>query len=310
MAEFPARCPFITDQAHKIAKHWSKMAITFDGALDALEAMGIPPEQARPEDLHAFDMIHMGGLSTTDALADLAGIADGDRVLDVGSGVGGPARRIARLFDASVCGIELSETLHATSVRLTDLVGLATKVRLVHGTALSLPFDEGEFEVVIMQHVAMQISEKDLLFLELARVLRQGGRLALHEIYAGEGELHYPLPWATEPSMSALEKIEACADRLSGLGFEVGEFTDQTEQGRRYHLANVDEFDAALARNQGTQGLSRDTVEARRAASVAMERNLRSGAIRIGMTVARKVLPVVPSRDVREPPPSLRSGTR
>jgi ubiquinone/menaquinone biosynthesis C-methylase UbiE len=114
-------------------------------------------------------------------------------------------------------------------------------VRHVHGSALSLPFDDATFDAIIMQHVAMQITEKDRLFAELARVVRLGGCLALHELFSGEGEIHYPLPWATEPSMSALEWVEACADRLARLGFAVGPFADESEEGRRFHVANIEQ---------------------------------------------------------------------
>jgi ubiquinone/menaquinone biosynthesis C-methylase UbiE len=278
----------LTDQARKVADHWARMAVTFDGVLRSLHSRRIAPEAARAEDLHAVDMIHMGGLAATDALAVMAGIAAGDSVLDIGSGVGGPARRIASRFGASVVGIELSETLHQTSMRLTGLVGLGSQVRLVQGSALALPFADGDFDVAMLQHVAMQISEKDRLFDEAARVVKPGGRLALHELFSGEGALHYPLPWATEPGMSALETFEACADRLSKLGFAVGSFIDQSEEGRGFHHASIAAYDRDLAANEGTLGLAREVTEARRAASVAMERNLGSGSIRVGMVVARK----------------------
>ena len=278
----------VTEQGRKVAEHWSRLAVTFEGALRSLEDRGIAPGQARAEDLHAVDMIHMGGLAATDALALMAGITPGLCVLDIGSGVGGPARRIANQFGASVSGIELSEVLHDTAVRLTRLVGLAQDVRLVQGSALALPFPDGGFDVAMMQHVAMQISEKAQLFAEAARVVKPGGCLALHELFAGEGALHYPLPWATEPAMSALETLPTCIERLSRLGFEVGEFVDQSGEGRRFHLANIAAYDRALASGAGALGLAKDATEVRRAASLAMERNLGSGSIRVGMIVARK----------------------
>jgi SAM-dependent methyltransferase len=289
MAEDQTEPLMVTAQGRKVADHWARLAVTFEGALRSLEAKGISLEEARAEDLHPIDMIHMGGLAATDALVSIAAIGAGDRVLDVGSGVGGSSRRIASRFGAFVCGIELSETLHTTSVRLTRLVGLTEKVQLLNGSALSLPFGDGEFDAVIMQHVAMQIAEKDELFRELARVVKPGGRLALHELFLGDGDPRYPLPWATEPSMSALETLSSCVDRLSGLGFEVGGFVDYGEDGRGFHLANIEAYEAALAKNQGTHGLSKKVVEARHAASVAMEWNLGSGSIRLGMIVGRKV---------------------
>ncbi|MDG4895559.1 methyltransferase domain-containing protein [Mesorhizobium sp. WSM4976] len=279
----------ITDQGQKVSALWSRLAVTADGAFAFLKDRGIAPDTAQADDLHAIDMIHMGGVAATDKLAALAGITAGQHVLDVGSGVGGPARRLASRFGADVCGIELSEALHGTGETLTRLVGLAGSVRHVRGNALSFPFEDAIFDAVIMQHVAMQIDEKDRLFAELARVIKPGGCLALHELFSGAGKIHYPLPWATEPSMSALEPIDACTSRLAGLGFTVGPFTDESEEGRLYHASNVAAYDRALAADEGALGLTVDATKVRRAASAAMEHNLASGSIKVGLLVARRV---------------------
>jgi cyclopropane fatty-acyl-phospholipid synthase-like methyltransferase len=233
-------------------------------------------------------MIHMGGLAATDELAVLSGISEGDRVLDVGSGVGGPARRLADRYGAEVTGIELSETLYETAVKLTDLVVLSGQVHFQNGSALSLPFGDEEFDAVVMQHVAMQIAEKDTLFGELTRVVKPGGCLALHEIFAGDGELHFPLAWATEPSMSALEALDACTQRLEAAGFSVGDFIDHSEDGRRFHEKAIATYQAALANDEGASGLSKEVTDARMASSVAMEKNLRTGSLKVGMLVCRK----------------------
>lgn len=280
--------PLITEQGRKVADHWSRLAVTYKGAVNSLEASGIAVEEIKAEDLHAVDMIHMGGLAATDELATLAGISEGDRVLDVGSGVGGPARRLADWYGAEVSGIELSETLYETAVKLTDLVGLSDRVHFQNGSALSLPFSDETFDAVVMQHVAMQIAEKDRLFGELTRVVKPSGCLALHEIFGGDGELHFPLAWATEPSMSALETLYACTRRLQAAGFAVGDFIDHSEDGRRFHKKAIATYQAALAKDEGAGGLSKRVTEERMAASVAMEKNLRTGSLRVGMLVCRK----------------------
>ncbi len=276
-----------TVQGRKVAEHWSRLAVTYEGALKTLKSKGINAEDVTVEDLHLLDMLHMGGLAATDEIAALAKVVSGHLVLDVGSGVGGPARRLAHKYGARVWGIELSERLYQTAVQFTDLVGMQEQVQFKLASALSLPFDDATFDVAAMQHVAMQISEKEQLFAELTRVVKPSGRLALHEIFAGEGELFYPLPWATEPSMSALETISDCSRRLAGGGFAVQDFVDHSEGGRRFHDNAIRNYDAALTRNEGTLGLSREAVEARRAASVAMEKNLRTGSLSVGMLVGQ-----------------------
>lgn len=87
----------VSEQGQRVAAHWSRLAVTFEGALQALGELGIDVANAKPADLHGVDMIHMGGLPATDTFARQAEINPGQRVLDVGAGVGGPvaALRIA-----------------------------------------------------------------------------------------------------------------------------------------------------------------------------------------------------------------------
>jgi sarcosine/dimethylglycine N-methyltransferase len=278
----------LTEQGKKVADHWSNLAVTYEGAIEALKGSDIDLASVTADDLHTLDMIHMGGLAATDELAELARVQAGHSVLDVGCGVGGPARRLANKFGATVTGIELSRKLFETAVALTELVNMQEKVRLKHASALSLPFEDDAFEIVMMQHVAMQIEEKDQLFGELTRTVAPGGRLAMHEIFSGPGELHYPLAWATDPSMSALEPLTGCTQRLTKLGFDVGDFVDHSEDGRRFHEKAIESYDAALADNTSMRGLPPDVLEKRRAASVAMERNLRTGSLKVGMLIATR----------------------
>lgn len=276
----------ITKQGRKVAAHWSTLAVTYDGAVKALQEAGIDPAAARPEDLHSIDMIHMGGLAATDALAQQAEIGSGERVLDVGAGVAGSSRRFADRYGATVTAIELSETLVRTAERLNELVRLSSRVTVLRASALQLPVESASFEVVVMQHVAMQIAEKEKLYSELTRALARGGRLALHEIFSGEGELRWPLAWATDPSMSALETLETAMSRLRGLGLSPGEFIDESEFGQRYHLGIIDRWGVAADSGQEVDGLSPEVLNKRVAASRAMEHNLRVGSLKVGRLVA------------------------
>jgi sarcosine/dimethylglycine N-methyltransferase len=278
----------VTDQGRKVAAHWSRLAVTYDGALAALAEAGIDPTAARPKDLHALDMIHMGGLAATDALAEQASIEPGMRVLDVGAGVGGPARRFADRYGAKVTGVELSERLADTAERLTRLVGLSQNVRILNASALALPVEDASFDVVVMQHVAMQIAEKDRLFGELARVVVPGGRLALHEIFSGDGELQWPLAWATEPSMSALEHLDTAIDRLTCLGLSAEPFIDESDAGRRFHEGNIERWADAAGADRAADGLSPEILKQRVAASRAMAHNLRVGSLKVGRLIATR----------------------
>lgn len=277
-----------TDQGRKVADHWSRLALSYEGALAALSEAGIDPSSAKAADLHAVDMLHMGGLAATDAIAKHAGIGPGMRVLDVGAGVGGPARRFADHYGATVTAVELSEVLADTANRLSQLVGLSGRVRVFNASALELPVEDASFDVVVMQHVAMQIAEKDRLFGELSRAVAPGGKLALHEIFAGDGELRWPLAWATDPSMSALEPLDDAIRRLQALGLVAEEFVDESEAGSRFHAGNIERWEAALAQGSGSEGLAPEVLEKRLAASRAMEHNLRVGSLIVGRLIATR----------------------
>jgi len=281
--------PRYTNQGVKVTEHWNTRSLTYEGAVEELRRRELDLSAVTPEILHSMDMLHMGGLGATDALAQAAEINPGNRVLDAGSGVGGPARRYADRYGAEVWGIELARHSYETALRLTDLVRLQDRVHFTHGSVLELPFEDAGFHVVTMAHVAMQISEKDQLFGELARVLKPGGRLALHEIFGGSGgDAVLPLAWADDPSMSALEMFSDCADRLEGLGFLVGEPADLSEEGRRFHENGIKARRAALAQGTGRDGLSPDALKERLRGSISMERNLRERRLQVMMVVAKK----------------------
>ena len=275
-----------TPQGEQVAAHWARLSLTVDGAMQALRSRGIAIEQATADDLHGLDMLHMGGLAATDALADMAGLQTGQHVLDVGAGVGGPARRMAYKHGARVWGVELSNPVCQTAVALTTLVRLQDQVQFRQASALALPFPDGAFDVVVMQHVAMQVAEKERLFEECVRVLNGGGVLALHEIFAGEGgPPFFPLAWATDPAMSSLETFDECSARLARMGLRLGGFRDTTAEGQQYHLANMQAMQQALAQEQGTHGRSVEVTRVRLQTATAMERNLRERRLQVAMAV-------------------------
>jgi SAM-dependent methyltransferase len=156
-------------------------------------------------DLAAFDQLHTRGVIATRALARRAALTAGENLLDIGSGLGGPARLLAAEFDVRVAGIDLTDSFCEAAWHLTRRAGLSNRVTFRRANALALPFSDAAFDVVWSQHVGMNVADKAALYREARRVLRAGGRLALHEIIAGPtGTPHFPLPWARDPGDSFL----------------------------------------------------------------------------------------------------------
>jgi ubiquinone/menaquinone biosynthesis C-methylase UbiE len=167
-------------------------------------------------ELAAVDQLHSRGAVATRALARLARIVAGERVLDVGCGIGGPARLLAAEFGARVIGVDVTDSFCEAARLLTARCGLAERIEFFRADALALPLADASVDVVWTQHVAMNIADKAALSGELWRVLRPGGRLALHEILAEDGsDLHFPVPWASSAADSFLETAAALRDRLA-----------------------------------------------------------------------------------------------
>src|SRR5438552_8301485 len=113
--------------------------ISEDQVVAALRRRGLRPGRLAPEALFDLDQDHYGGLAAVESLARRAGITRSTHVLDVGAGLGGPARFLAWRLDARVTGVELNASRAAGAVRLTRLVGLSAMVRIVRGDGTRLP---------------------------------------------------------------------------------------------------------------------------------------------------------------------------
>jgi SAM-dependent methyltransferase len=182
------------------------------------------------EDLASFEEFHLRARRATRELAQLADLQPGMRVLDIGSGVGGPSRTLADEFGCRLMGIDLSWEYCRAAHLLDGAVGLEERVSVCCAQGLATPFVAEAFDVVWMQHVCVNIEEKRRLFEECGRLLHTGGRLALYEIFAGAREhTHFPLPWANGPEISFLSRPEEVRKDLRNEGFSELHWEDRTE---------------------------------------------------------------------------------
>ncbi len=200
--------------------------------LDRLKAVLIvfgPDDQPlKTDQLGPLDQFHTLGSKATADLADLSGIHTDTRVLDVGSGLGGPARYIAASRGCRVTGIDLSAPFVEAARYLSQRAGLGDRTTFEVAGALDLPFTIGAFDVVLLQHVAMNIADRAKLYAGLRRVLVRGGRFATFDIVTNAGAPSYPMPWARTPDASFLLSADATRAAIKGAGFRDQIWRDDT----------------------------------------------------------------------------------
>jgi len=223
------------DLLDRVRDHYGSLGLT-DRLKSALAPLASDDQLLTPRALSTLDQFHTRGLAATAELAELAEITASMTVLDVGSGIGGPARFLAATYGCRVTGVDLSEPFVDAAQYLTQRTGQSGQVSFLVGSALDLPFEAGSFDIVLLQHVAMNIADRDGLYRELHRVLKPAARLPLSEIVLNEGEPIYPVPWARTPETSFLLTASETAGTIEQAGFHMLKWQDETEQAKQWSL--------------------------------------------------------------------------
>jgi len=201
----------------------------------ALAADGIDPAAPTIDNLAPYDQFHGRGMEATLELAQLMPARASDHLLDVGSGIGGPARVVATRFGCRVTGIDLTPEFCDVARHLTRLLGLDDRVRFEVANALRLPFGDGSFEGAYSINVSMNIADKAAFHREIARVLKPDGWVVLAEIAKGTGgDLQFPTPWASTAATSFLATADETRDSLIAAGFDVVTTKDTRDQAIAY----------------------------------------------------------------------------
>ena len=202
-----------------IADHWARGDV-YAIIVGALERAGKSLTTLTVDDLAPLDHFHARGFPATVELADRLPVKPGHDVLDIGCGLGGPARYFAQRFHCTVSGIDITEPFVEAARKLTALLRMEDRVKIQHADGTRLPFADHTFDGAYTQHVTMNVADRSRFFGEASRVLKAGAFFALTEHAQGVGgNAYYPVPWSEDGTGSYLIAPEETSRLLGDAGF-------------------------------------------------------------------------------------------
>ncbi|NNE67440.1 MAG: class I SAM-dependent methyltransferase [Pyrinomonadaceae bacterium] len=230
-----------------VAAHYSIKGI-LDTIESGLKQVGADRDSVTIDQLSLVDEFHIGGRKATEHFFPQLGFRPGDRVLDIGCGIGGGSRFAAAKYEVNVDGIDLTDEYIEVGDELNRWVGMETSVSLKTGDATSLEFEDKTFDAAFTMHVCMNIADKRRVFEEAYRVIKPRGVLGIYDVTKyGAGEIMYPLPWAASAETSHLSSAGQYVKDLESAGFQVETVTDR-------HAFAVEFFEAVKAKMASAGG--------------------------------------------------------
>ncbi len=235
----------------QVAAHYSGSGGLADAIAESLRNAGKDLNELKTTDLSTVDEFHIRGRMATLELAEQMKLSEDSRVLDIGSGLGGPARTLAEEYGCHVTGLDLTQAYCDAAEVMSDWVNLGERVAFQQGDATNLPFANNQFDAAMTIHVAMNIPAKDKMYEQARRVVKPGGIFAVYDVLQGEGgDVLFPVPWARDTSISHLATPDEMKSLLADAGFKVLDVHDSTDESQSWFEARMAQSDPSLVTTQ------------------------------------------------------------
>lgn len=271
---------------HAVAGHYGGDHLR-SRIFEAISKSGLDLQALRPVDLAPVDEFHMGGRAATAEIIGRAGLSADDRVLDIGSGLGGLVRYLTSEVGCRATGLDLTPEYIDLAREFSALTRQSDKADFTLGSALSLPFGDASFSAALTFHVGMNIADRATKYHEAFRVLQSGGKFVIYDVLKGpEPGMRFPVPWAETAETSYLVTAEDLRDLLVSNGFSILEEEDRTPTVLKHHRARMTELSAgAPPPPLGLHLLQGSTAKIKSQNMIEMAE---AGQISLGLVIARK----------------------
>lgn len=216
----------------QVAAHYGRGGLS-TAILSALTKSGKDVDRLATTDLAGADEFHFGWRPATLWFAETLNFPADSQVLDIGAGLGGPARLFAEEHRVNVTGVDLTDEYVDVATDLTRRCGLSERATFQQANALDLPFPDASFDGAYTIHVAMNIRDKQQLFAEVRRILKPGSRFGIYDImWIADQDIPYPMPWADTDATSFVEAPEQYRSWLTAAGFTIESEDDLSDLTR------------------------------------------------------------------------------
>jgi len=223
-----------------------------------LKKLGISSKNVSIDDLAAVDEFHLRGPMATKDIIELLQPDVDSHLIDLGSGLGGPARRFATSVGCHVTGVDLSQDYCDAAKELSHWVNLGDKTKFVRGNVTHLEdHSDASYDGAFSVHVGMNIQDRSAFYREAFRVLKNETRFVLYDIVLSHknATVKYPQPWALQASDSFLLTEQQMVAELEQAGFSIETVRDDTSlaiEFLRANIARAQQHDGPLPLSLGT----------------------------------------------------------
>ncbi|MGI9278616.1 MAG: methyltransferase domain-containing protein [Endozoicomonas sp.] len=181
----------------------------------------------RYEQIFGKGFISTGGLESTRQLTVLLDLKKGQKVLDIGSGIGGSAFYMAKTYGVEVTGIDLSQNMVEIAKKQEEQKTLP--VHFIHGDIMTLDLAPDSFDVIYSRDTLLHIKNKEALFKKMYTWLKPGGQFLISDYCVGDKELSEKTREYIKQRDYHLTDVQSYRDLLEKAGFidVAGESRDQ-----------------------------------------------------------------------------------